>query len=239
MQVNESIRFICGALDLNPELRYTGGTRGWIGDNPFIFSRHQEDPGNGLEATKSSTIEEGIVKTVRWLNRTDGSLIQERPKPHRNSHEGTLPRRSRQIRALRPAGARRRHRANPRRRQLLPRAGCREVRAGSALAIGTAYAIAFNSGTSALHVAARLLNLGPGDEGVITTPYTFIATSWAIAYVRATPVYVDVEDATLNINPTRIEQAITSRTKAILPVTCTATHLRGSDSQLCRSRNYL
>jgi dTDP-4-amino-4,6-dideoxygalactose transaminase len=106
-----------------------------------------------------------------------------------------------------------------------------------ALAIGTAHAIAFNSGTSALHVAARLLNLGPGDE-VITTPYTFIATSWAIAYVGATPVYVDVEDATLNINPTRIEQAITSRTKAILPV-----HLYGHPFdadpilELCRSRN--
>ena len=79
------------------------------------------------------------------------------------------------------------------------------------------FALGFNSGTSALHVAMRMLDVGPGDE-VITTPYTFIATSWAISYCGAKPVYVDIDEATFNLDPTRIEQAITPRTKAVLPV---------------------
>ena len=79
------------------------------------------------------------------------------------------------------------------------------------------HCVAFNSGTSALHIAMRLLNIGPGDE-VITTPATFVATSWAISYVNAKPVYVDIEDATFNMDPARVEKAITPRTKAILPV---------------------
>jgi dTDP-4-amino-4,6-dideoxygalactose transaminase len=82
---------------------------------------------------------------------------------------------------------------------------------------GAQHAVGFNSGTSALHVALLLLNLGPGDE-VITTPYTFIATSWAISYVGAKPVYVDIEDLTFNLDPKLVERAITPRTKAILPV---------------------
>jgi dTDP-4-amino-4,6-dideoxygalactose transaminase len=82
---------------------------------------------------------------------------------------------------------------------------------------GAQHALGFNSGTSALHVAMRLLGVGSGDE-VITTPYTFIATSWAISYVGAKPVYVDVDDATFNLDPKLIENAITPRTKAVLPV---------------------
>ena len=82
---------------------------------------------------------------------------------------------------------------------------------------GSKHCLAMNSGTSALHIAMLLLNVGPGDE-VITTPYTFAATSWCISYVGATPVYVDIDEATFNLNPTLIEQAITPRTKAILPV---------------------
>ncbi|MEI8291912.1 MAG: DegT/DnrJ/EryC1/StrS family aminotransferase, partial [Verrucomicrobiota bacterium] len=82
---------------------------------------------------------------------------------------------------------------------------------------GAQHALGFNSGTSALHVAMRLLNVGPGDE-VITTPYTFIATSWAISYCGAKPVYVDIDEATFNLDPKRIERAITPRTKAVLPV---------------------
>ena len=77
--------------------------------------------------------------------------------------------------------------------------------------------IGFNSGTSALHVALILLGVKEGDE-VITTPFTFVATSWAISYIGAKPVYVDIDDATFNINPALIERAITARTKAILPV---------------------
>jgi dTDP-4-amino-4,6-dideoxygalactose transaminase len=63
----------------------------------------------------------------------------------------------------------------------------------------------------------KLLDLGPGDE-VITTPFTFVATSWAISYVGAKPVYVDIEDATFNLDPKLVERAITPRTKAVMPV---------------------
>jgi len=82
---------------------------------------------------------------------------------------------------------------------------------------GAEHCIAYNSGTSALHIAMILLNIGQGDE-VITTPSTFVATAWAISYVGARPVYVDIDDATFNIDPARVEQAITPRTKAIVPV---------------------
>ncbi|HXP63048.1 MAG TPA: DegT/DnrJ/EryC1/StrS family aminotransferase, partial [Dongiaceae bacterium] len=78
----------------------------------------------------------------------------------------------------------------------------------------------------ALHVALLLLDLRPGDE-VITTPCTFVATSWAISYVGAKPVYVDIDDATFNLNPNLVERAITPRTKAILPV-----HLYGHPANL-------
>ncbi len=102
---------------------------------------------------------------------------------------------------------------------------------------GAAHAVGFNSGTSALHVAALLLNLGPGDE-VITTPHTFVATSWALAYVGAKPVFVDIDDATMNLDPRLLERAITPRTKAVMPV-----HLYGhpfdADSilEICRRHN--
>jgi len=79
------------------------------------------------------------------------------------------------------------------------------------------HCLGFNSGTSALHIALKILNVGEGDE-VITTPFTFVATSWAISYVGAKPVYVDIDDTTFNIDPAQIEKAITPRTKAILPV---------------------
>ena len=65
--------------------------------------------------------------------------------------------------------------------------------------------------------------MGPGDE-VITTPHTWISTSWAISYVGAKPVYVDIDPVTYNIDPALIERAITPRTKAILPVHFTARH---------------
>jgi UDP-glucose 4-epimerase len=65
VQVNDSIRFICGALDLKPELRYTGGDRGWIGDNPFIFLDTKKIQATGWKP--KLTIEQGIVKTLRWL----------------------------------------------------------------------------------------------------------------------------------------------------------------------------
>ncbi len=86
-----------------------------------------------------------------------------------------------------------------------------------AQAIGTKYAIAVNSGTSGLHLAVRALGLGPGDE-VITTPFSFVASSNCILFEGATPVFVDADERTFNIDPALIEAAITPRTKAILPV---------------------
>ena len=83
--------------------------------------------------------------------------------------------------------------------------------------IGAQHCVGFNSGTSALHVGLMLLNIGHGDE-VISTPHTFVATSWAISYVGAKPVYVDIDDATFNLDAKLIERAITPRTKAIMPV---------------------
>ena len=91
---------------------------------------------------------------------------------------------------------------------------------------GAEHCVAFNSGTSALHVAMLLLNVGPGDE-VVTTPFTFVATSWAISYVGAKPVYVDIDDATFNLDPHQLEKAITPRTKAVMPV-----HLYGQSCDL-------
>ena len=91
---------------------------------------------------------------------------------------------------------------------------------------GAAHCIGVNSGTSALHLAMVLLNVGRGDE-VITTPMTFVATSWAISYVGARPVYVDIDDATFTLDPKRVRAAITPRTKAVLPV-----HLYGHPADL-------
>ena len=82
---------------------------------------------------------------------------------------------------------------------------------------GTKHAVGVASGTDALNLAVRALGLSAGDE-VITTPFTFIATAEAIAYVNAKPVFVDIEPDTLNIDPAKIEEAITDKTKAIMPV---------------------
>lgn len=65
VQVNDSIRFICGALGLQPKLEYTGGNRGWVGDNPFIFLDTQKIRSTGWRTTL--TIEQGIVRTLQWL----------------------------------------------------------------------------------------------------------------------------------------------------------------------------
>jgi dTDP-4-amino-4,6-dideoxygalactose transaminase len=78
-------------------------------------------------------------------------------------------------------------------------------------------AVAVNSGTDALHLALRSLEIGPGDE-VITTPFTFIATSEAIRMVGARPVFVDIDPRTYNLDPAAVELAVTRRTKAVLPV---------------------
>lgn len=86
---------------------------------------------------------------------------------------------------------------------------------------GTRHAIAVNSGTSALHLALLAADIGPGDE-VITVAATFIATTAAIVYAGAVPVFVDIDPATWVMDPALVEAAITPRTRAILPV-----HLHG------------
>ncbi|HTW63299.1 MAG TPA: DegT/DnrJ/EryC1/StrS family aminotransferase [Bryobacteraceae bacterium] len=82
---------------------------------------------------------------------------------------------------------------------------------------GAKHGVACNSGTSALHLALLAAGIGPGDE-VITVPFTFYATVAAIGYTGATPVLVDIDPATFNIDSSKIEAAITPRTRAILLV---------------------
>jgi len=84
-------------------------------------------------------------------------------------------------------------------------------------AVGAKHAIAVNSCTAAMHLALEAIGLRAGDE-VITTPYTFAATAEVIRYFDAKPVFVDIDAATLNIDPRAIAAAITERTRAIIPV---------------------
>src|SRR6476469_1515808 len=84
-------------------------------------------------------------------------------------------------------------------------------------AVGAAHACAVSSCTTALHLALLALGVGPGDE-VVTVSHSFIATANAIRYCGASPVFVDVDPRTYNLDPARIEVAITPRTKAIMPV---------------------
>jgi len=82
---------------------------------------------------------------------------------------------------------------------------------------GAQHAITCASGTDALLLAMMALDIQPDDE-VITTPFTFIATAETIAFIKAKPVFVDIDEKTYNIDPSKIEEKITSKTKAIIPV---------------------
>jgi dTDP-4-amino-4,6-dideoxygalactose transaminase len=87
-------------------------------------------------------------------------------------------------------------------------------------------AIGVNSGTSALHLALLAAGVGPGDE-VITVPFTFVATAAAIHYTGATPIYVDIDPNTFCMDPAKLDAAITSKTRAIVPV-----HLYGQPADM-------
>ncbi len=82
---------------------------------------------------------------------------------------------------------------------------------------GAAHGVGMSSGAAALTLTLRALGVGPGDE-VLTTPFTFFATAAAVAYVGARPRFVDVDPATLNLDPARLEASRTRRTRAVLPV---------------------
>ena len=93
---------------------------------------------------------------------------------------------------------------------------------------GVDHCVSVNSGTSALHLALRCLDVGPGDE-VVTVAMTFIATAWAISYIGAKPVFVDIHPVRRTMDPDQLEAAITPHTKAIIPV-----HLYGMPAEMDR-----
>src|SRR5580693_7981115 len=82
---------------------------------------------------------------------------------------------------------------------------------------GTEHCVAVNTGTAAIHLALAALGIGLGDE-VITVPHTFIATAEAITAVGARPVFIDIDPVSFNMDPNLLEAAITSKTRAIIPV---------------------
>jgi UDP-2-acetamido-2-deoxy-ribo-hexuluronate aminotransferase len=101
-----------------------------------------------------------------------------------------------------------------------------EFETNAAKYLGCKYAIGCGSGTDALQIAMMAAEIGPGDE-IITTPFTFVATTETIALLGAVPVYADINEKTYNIDPDKIEDKITSKTKAIMPV-----HLYGQPAEM-------
>ncbi|MEK6571951.1 MAG: aminotransferase class I/II-fold pyridoxal phosphate-dependent enzyme, partial [Bacteroidota bacterium] len=101
-----------------------------------------------------------------------------------------------------------------------------EFESAAAEFLGVNYAIGCASGTDALQIAMMAMGVKPGDE-VITTPFTFVATAETIVLLGVMPVYVDIDPRTYNIDVSKIEQAMTPRTKAIIPV-----HLFGQPADM-------
>ena len=102
----------------------------------------------------------------------------------------------------------------------------KDFEAAAARYLDVRHAVGVGNGTDALAICLRAMDVGPGDE-VITTPFTFIATAEVIVALGAKPVFADINPDTYNINPAKIEQAITEKTKVILPV-----HLYGQASDM-------
>ena len=104
--------------------------------------------------------------------------------------------------------------------------------------IGAKYAVAVTNGTSGLHLCMRAAGLAEGDE-VITTPFSFIASANCILYERATPVFVDIDEASLNLDPALVARAVSSRTRAMVPA-----HIFGQPCAMdelqtvCNDRNF-
>ena len=92
--------------------------------------------------------------------------------------------------------------------------------------LGYPRVLGMNSGTAPLHVACMIAGFGPGDE-VVTAPFTFISSAWGISYVGATPVFADIEEGTFNLDPAKLEAAITPCTKGIIVV-----HLFGQPARM-------
>lgn len=103
---------------------------------------------------------------------------------------------------------------------------CKGLELEFAAYVGSKYCIAFNSGTAALHAAVRAAGVGPGAE-VITSAYSFLASAVAVLHSNGIPIFVDIDPKTHNIDPAKIEEKITARTKAIVPV-----HIEGIPAEL-------
>src|SRR5262245_25110189 len=83
--------------------------------------------------------------------------------------------------------------------------------------IGTRHAVAVANGTAGLHLCIRAAEIAEGDQ-VITSPFSFVASANCVLYERAVPVFVDIDETSLNVDPMLVEAAVTPRTRAVLPV---------------------
>ena len=145
-------------------------------------------------------LDDGLERTIAWYRSPEtGARIIRLARPDVGDEELA------EIREVLESG------------QLTMGAKVAELEELLAAAAGTAHAVAVSSGTAALHVAVLALGIGPGDE-VLVPAYTFPATANVVALAGATPVLVDVDPVTMNIDPAAAARRVTSRTKAVLAV---------------------